>query len=265
MINRSGLHSPIKGDIFYIREKVINDIWHKNNLEKINQRQIDAIKQSKVKPKKNKKLKAIETSDFILPNINLFKNLISSPSENKKNISNQNTYNSNYNYDVNTIPNNSSDYNVGGLFLTNLSPVINANPFNIDLNSSSINQYPVVNSENTKVSKPKSIVSENNNYKFLFSYDNTNKDEFIKRYLESKQRSNLKKILEIEKENEFFIKRLKSVSSDLNREKLSSSYAKLCEYRDLARKSKTNKEIKDRIDNRILNHLPSIIFNRNPN
>lgn len=136
---------------------------------------------------------------------------------------------------------------------------------NLILNTNSNNNpsiNPIHTSENTNNVKPISVVSESNQFKFLFSYDHSNRESFLKRFLESKKRKNLNKLLEIEKENEFFIKRLKSVNSNLSRDKLNSAYALACEYKKIAKKAKTNKELKERIDNKVIAHLPPIILNR---
>ncbi len=292
MLNQAGGPCAIYGDIFSIREKVINDILLQNNLDKIRHRQVERLSSSKKKSTKKSKSKTKKVSDSILPKINFISYVNTNPhhnfsSSNKNNniISNHFNLNSNSNNVSNILNMNSNrnriaqiknnikdnNNNSSGLFLTNLNSDSNINDlqnqntnknlFNL-MNSGNFNNNPLMLNENTNSIKPRSVISECNHFKFLFSYDDPNRESFLKRFLESKKRSNLNKLLEIEKENEFFIKKLKSVNSNLSRDKLNSSYARACEYKNIARKAKTNKELKERIDNKVIAHLPPIVMNR---
>lgn len=99
--------------------------------------------------------------------------------------------------------------------------------------------------------------------KYLFSSENEQKEYLIKRFLESKKRNNIIRLVKIEKENENLFKKLQNVGSSLNRDSFNSSYEKYCEYKKIAKKAKTNKEIQARTDKSVRYRLPPIIVNQN--
>jgi hypothetical protein len=148
-------------------------------------------------------------------------------------------------YQVELIKSDNKNALTNGFFLTNLSPALNLNSKFTVTSENNVNNYiePINTIQNANNSLPISVLSENNSYRFLFSYDNSNKDLHVKKILESRKRNNLKKLLEIEKENDYFVKKLLSVNSNLNRDKLNSAYAKACEYKNLAKKAKTNNKL----------------------
>jgi len=254
MINQTGIPPAIYGDIFFIREKLINDILLKNKLDKIRYRPIIGKKISNCRKKKKSLHKNTSSSELVLPNIYYINQLKSHQSNyiSKSTRNNSLIINSSYNIEEGSSP-------------SNLNPILGNN--NLKNNSPSYDHLNTNNNKDEKSnhSKHKSVISniDNLNNNFLFSYSNSNNELVSKKILDSNRRKNLNKFLEIEKENDYFSKKLQKVNSILDREKLNSAYAKSCEYRNIAKKAKTNKEIKERTDNYIKYHLPPIFINKN--
>ncbi len=269
--------SSLFGDIFFMRERLISDILHRNNLEKINMR-FNKFSKSSVKKKNIKKSKinkSKKTSDLLLPNINLIKSINNKNSETDQNTNSAKKNKFNYkrssslrNNNIDSLLNNHMNNNINdgsSLFMTNLNTHSDTNSKSISvLNTNVYNPYNM--DTNTKINICKTDNNNNNNNcKFVFSYEEDNRDIYLQQNLDSKKRINLHKIIEIEKENELFVKKLKNVNSDLNKDKLCSSYEKSCYYGNIARKTKTNKELKLKIDQSIKLHLPPIILHQTPN
>lgn len=82
-------------------------------------------------------------------------------------------------------------------------------------------------------------------------------------YLDMKRRNSLNKGVKIEMQNEKFGNKLKRVSSPLNKDRLNSSYSKLQEYGNIAKKVETDFECNKRKIKNIRNYLPPL-FAKNP-
>ena len=188
-MNKSAVAAQNFGDIFYLRERMIQDILHKNNLEKIKSRVSD-IHNNKPKKKKKLKKKKKGESNLILPTI-LENNYLNSEEE------------------------NSSEENYG----------------------------------------KKPIFSLGNSPRIFKTED------YGKRYKESKRRIDMIKLQEIQKENEFFVQKLQNVNSPLNKNLLNNSYEKVANYKNIAKNTKTIKEVQKKADN-VKDHLPPIIFDK---
>jgi hypothetical protein len=199
------------GDIFYLRERMIQDILHKKNLEKIKSRVSELhnininINSYSNKSKRKKKPKKKKSSDLILPTIY------------------ENIY-------------------------------INSN---INLNTNS--------DEEKETEKEK----ENQSNKKLFSPNHLSlnsskvilKEEYARRYKESKRRNEFLKLQEIQKENQFLLHKLQNISSPLNKNNLNNSYEKFEAYRNIAKNTKSIREVQKKADN-VKEHLPLIIFDK---
>ena len=146
---------------------------------------------------------------------------------------------------------------------------LNNKAYNISNTRPNIKPKNKTNKKNTesiilpKITDDNLNVTPTTSYKFLFSFENPNKNEYAKNYLDIKKKNYITKFIEIDKQNQKFSQRLNSINSPLNKNTLSNSYEKIKEYKNIAKKVRTNKEIEEIKNNKVKYHLPPIIFDRN--
>lgn len=175
------------GDIFYLRERLINDLHLKKSIEKIKSRVSDIHITHSKKKRKNRRENTIET---FLPKLQTETGLIS---------------------------------------------------------------QLVTGSTDESIKRR------------LFSLENTTiiKNEvYGKMYLESKRKADIAKKTEIKKNNQSFIQKLNRIHSPLNRNQMTSSYNNVIKYKNIAKGTKTTKEMNKILDG-VKDHLPKIICDKN--
>jgi hypothetical protein len=95
----------------------------------------------------------------------------------------------------------------------------------------------------------------------LFSLDNSpviKNEVYGKMFKDSKRKLDIAKKQEIQKNNESFVQKLSRIHSPLNRHKMTNSYNNVIKYKNIAKGTKTTKEMNKILDT-VRDHLPRII------